>query len=470
MNLLRLSFANLTVSPLSSAVNILLLALGTASIAALLLANTHLASVLQRNAAGIDLVIGATGSPLQLVLAGVYHADVPPGNIDSKELTRWAAHPMVASAIPLSLGDSYDGYRIVGTVEEFSDLYGATLQAGRFWHRPFEAVIGSNVAQSTGLETGDTFSGNHGLVASGEAHDGIPYRVVGQFLATDSVLDSLIVTSTRSVWLMHNTQHQGEHPEDGKLRHHQGEDCANSQGCDQVTEGGEESHQPENNEAHAHHGEAIDHDEMNLHFNDPALEDHPQVGDQSAADEADGVNEEVTLLLITLSSPLGMLSLPREVNAESSLQAASPAYELTRLLQIVGIGLNWLKTFAAVLVVSAALSIFAALYASLRARRHDLAVLRCLGASRSELFSLLFLEGFLLTVAGIVTGLCFAHGGMSLVGYWVGDGRGLTITGWAWAPEEFLLILGLLATGALTALLPAWQAYRTDVSRTLTAP
>ena len=79
---------------------------------------------------------------------------------------------------------------------------------------------------------------------------------------------------------------------------------------------------------------------MNLHFNDPAFEDHPQIGDQSAADEADGVNEEVTLLLITLSSPLGMLSLPREVNAESSLQAASPAYELTRLLQIVGIGLN----------------------------------------------------------------------------------------------------------------------------------
>jgi putative ABC transport system permease protein len=165
-----------------------------------------------------------------------------------------------------------------------------------------------------------------------------------------------------------------------------------------------------------------------------------------------------------------MLSLPREVNAESSLQAASPAYELTRLLQIVGIGLNWLKTFAAVLVISAALSIFAALYASLRARRHDLAVLRCLGASRSELFSLLFLEGFLLTVAGIVTGLCFAHGGMSLIGYWVGDSRGLTITGWAWAPEEFLLVLGLLSTGALTALLPAWQAYRTDVSRTLSAP
>ncbi|MAM81282.1 MAG: hypothetical protein CMP89_11050 [Gammaproteobacteria bacterium] len=140
------------------------------------------------------------------------------------------------------------------------------------------------------------------------------------------------------------------------------------------------------------------------------------------------------------------------------------------MLQIVGIGLNWLNAFAGVLILSAALSIFAALYASLRARRHDLAVMRCLGATRGELFYLLFIEGLTLTVLGIAIGLCFAHGGMELLGNWLGDGQGLTISGWAWAQEEFVLIAGLLVTGSLTALLPAWQAYQTDVSRTLSSP
>ena len=192
--------------------------------------------------------------------------------------------------------------------------------------------------------------------------------------------------------------------------------------------------------------------------------------DEHHDDDNEYHGDEVTLLLIKLSSPMGLLSLPKEVNAESALQAASPAYEVTRLLQIVGIGLNWLNAFAGVLILSAALSIFAALYASLRARRHDLAVMRCLGATRGELFYLLFIEGLTLTVLGIAIGLCFAHGGMELLGNWLGDGQGLTISGWAWAQEEFVLIAGLLVTGSLTALLPAWQAYQTDVSRTLSSP
>ncbi len=422
MSLLRLALANLTISRLSSAVNVLLLALGTASIAVLLLASAQLSSSLTRNAAGIDLVIGAKGSPLQLVLSGVYHADVPPGNIPYEEAARWAEHPMVESAIPLSLGDSYEGYRIVGTITDFATLYDADLQTGNYWDKPFEAVLGSNVADMTGLKVGDTFSGVHGLADDGDQHESSPYSVVGQFTATDSVLDNLIVTSTQSVWLMHSDHDHEDAHHDDEDEHHDHED--------------------------AHH------DDDDEHHDD----DNEYHGD------------EVTLLLIKLSSPMGLLSLPKEVNAESALQAASPAYEVTRLLQIVGIGLNWLNAFAGVLILSAALSIFAALYASLRARRHDLAVMRCLGATRGELFYLLFIEGLTLTVLGIAIGLCFAHGGMELLGNWLGDGQGLTISGWAWAQEEFVLIAGLLVTGSLTALLPAWQAYQTDVSRTLSSP
>jgi len=450
MSLLRLALANLSVSTLSSTVNILLLGLGTASIAILLLASTQLSSTLSRNAAGIDLVIGAKGSPLQLVLAGVYHADVPPGNISYEEVERWAEHPMVGSVIPLSLGDSYKSYRIVGTTTAFADLYGAEIQTGHYWNGPFEALLGARVAETTGLVIDDTFSGVHGLADAGDEHESTPYRVVGQFASTGSIIDNLIVTSTQSVWLMHN-HHDAEHHEDD---HHEDEhhDAEHHE---------DEHHEEEHHDGDHHDGE---------HHEDDHHEDEHHAAEEQTAPQADSLSDEVTLLLVKLSSPMGALSLPREVNAQSGLQAASPAYEVTRLLQIVGIGLNWLNAFAAILVVSAALSIFAALYASLRARRHDLAVLRCLGGTKQELFFLLFVEGLLLTIAGIIVGLFVAHGGMELLGHWLGDGQGLTITGWVWTNDEFLLIAGLLAVGSLTALIPAWQAYRTDVARILSAP
>ena len=425
MSLLRLAFANLLANPLSSAVNVLLLSLGTASIAILLIASAQLSSTLTKNAAGIDLVIGATGSPLQLVLTGVYHADIPPGNIPVTEVERWQEHHYIESAIPLSIGDSYQGFRIVGTTEKFKDLYDGELAYGESWHGPFEAVIGSRVATSTGLSIGDEFAGVHGLADNGDDHDESTYRIVGQFAQTDSVLDGLIVTSLDSVWLMHGAHAAENH---------------NDQGDD-------EGHQEE----HGHDGE---------HHEDEDHEDENRIAP---------IGDEVTLILVKLASPLGILTLPREINAEAGLQAASPAFEIARLLQIVGIGLNWLNAFAVVLLLSAALSIFAALYASLRARRHDLAVLRCLGGTRWELFYLLFVEGLVLTLSGIVFGLLFAHGGIEIIGQWLDEGQGIAISGLTWTNDEFILAAALLAAGSLTAALPAWQAYRTDVARTLSA-
>lgn len=444
MSLFRLALANLGASPLSSAVNILLLALGTASITILLLASAQLSSTLTRNAAGIDLVIGAKGSPLQLVLAGVYHADVPPGNIPLSQAEHWQKHPMVESAIPVSLGDSFNGYRIVGTIPEFAGLYGAELLEGTYWNRPMEAVIGSRVAAATGLTVGDTFAGVHGLSDDGDQHEESRYGVVGQFSTTDSILDGLIVTSLESVWILHGSHESGEHPSN------------NASNDDEHHHDEEEDHHAE--EEHHHEEEEDHHDD----------EDADESGQDSNHEHHD--DEEITLLLIKLSSPLGMLSLPREVNAETALQAASPAFEIARLLQIVGIGLNWLNAFAGILVLSAALSIFAALYASLRARRHGLAVLRCLGGTRWELFYLLFVEGLLLTAFGIVCGLLFAHSGLELLGQWLGDEQGITISGWMWTTSESFLVGGLLLVGSLTALLPAWQAYSTDVARTLSTP
>lgn len=419
MTWLRLALANLGLSPLTSAVNVVLMGLGTASIVLLLLAGSQLSETLSRDARAIDLVLGAQGSPTQLVLSTVYHADVPPGNISQQEAERWADDPRVGTAIPLSLGDSLRGFRIVGTTEAYAALYGAELAAGRFWDRPMEAVVGAAVAQSTALDVESRFAGAHGLADAGHTHASRPYRVVGVLEATGTVLDRLILTSPESVWTLH----------DDDL--------------------------PAQREAHGE-GEA-DHTE---HEADHGEHEHE-------ADHHEDADREITAMLIRYRSPLAAMTLPREVNAGGSLQAASPAVEVSRILQLVGIGFDGLEAFSWVLIVTAALSVFAALYGSLRARQYDLAMLRCLGATRWELLSVLILEGLLLSAFGVAVGFLAGHGAMELLGGWLESARGVALTGWTWAPAETMLLLGLLAVGAVAAALPAVQAYRTDVAATL---
>jgi len=416
-------------SPLSTAVNILLLALGTASIATLLIATHQLTETLTRDSADIDLVIGAKGSPLQLILAGVYHADVPPGNIALADTKPWVKHPLVQSATPLALGDSFNGFRIVGSTHEYLTIYKAKIASGELWSKPLEIVVGSQVASKTGLKIGSTFSGVHGLGDGGHSHDEDSYIVVGILQPTKTILDRLLITSMDSVWKLHGKSNATMTPDDGEGAH----------------------------------------DDEHEHDEDEHDDEHGHDGEDYYSETAEDDGQEITVLLIKYASPLAALSLPRDINAESALQAASPAFEITRLLQIVGVGIGWLQAFTGILLASATLSIFAALYSSLKARRYDLAVLRCLGATRWQLFSLLFFEGSFLTVAGIFSGLIFAHGGLELIGQSLGGSQNAPLTGFVWAPSEFALVAGLLIAGLLTAIIPARQAFSTDVAKTLSS-
>ena len=457
MTWLRLAFANLGLSPLTSAVNVVLMGLGTASIVLLLLAGTQLSETLARDARGVDLVLGAKGSPVQLVLAAVYHADVPPGNIQQQEAERWASDPRVAAAIPLSLGDSYRGFRIVGTTQAYAGLYGASLAAGSFWGNPMEAVAGAAAAQSAGLGVDSRFAGAHGFADGGHSHQSRPYRVVGVLEPTGTVIDRLILTSLESVWALHGEDQpraqDDPHPEDEEVH---------------LDEHDHEDHDHEDHDHEDHHGHDAEHEhgEDDEHEGDDEHEeDHEPHGE--VAQEHPHMDREITAMLIQYQSPLAATTLPLEVNAGGALQAASPAMEISRLLQLVGIGLDGLRAFAWVLILTAALSVFAALYGSLRARRGDLAMLRCLGATRWELLWVLLAEGLLLSVFGVALGFVAGHGAMELLGGWLESTRGVALTGWTWIPSETVLLFGLFGVGALAAALPAAQAYRTDVARTL---
>ena len=215
MNLATLALAYARRRPLATFLNVLLLAVGVATITLVILVSDELEQRMQREAAGIDLVVGAKGSPLSIVLAGVYHVDVPPGNIPLTAVRELAANPLVREVIPLALGDSVRGYRIVGTTDALVAHYGAALRAGRLWNAPMEAVLGSDVARGTGLAEGGTFAGSHGLAEGGGEHGEATYRVVGVLAPTGTVVDRLVLTGVDSVWAVHEAHGHGEaHAED----------------------------------------------------------------------------------------------------------------------------------------------------------------------------------------------------------------------------------------------------------------
>jgi putative ABC transport system permease protein len=394
MNIATLSLGYLRARALNTVLNVLLLALGVATITLLLLTMHQVEERMTRDARGIDLVAGAKGSPMQVILSAIYHLDVPTGNIPLKQAGEIAKHRMIKKTIPLALGDSYKGYRIVGTNHDYVAHYGARLAAGELWGKPMEAVIGPEVAQREKLSVGSTFTGAHGIAEGGSEHGESPYKVVGILAPSGTVLDRLVLVSVESVWMVH-----GEH------------------------------------------GSA----------------------DAPAADE----DKEITALLIQYASPLAVAVLPRYINNNSEMQAASPAYETARLFTVIGVGVDVLRGFALVLILSAGLSLFIALYNALNERRYDLALMRTLGARPRTLLALMLLEGAILAGLGAVIGIALGHVLTEVLGQSLRAAQQIAVTGWMWVPGELWMVAVALVVGVVAALLPAWRAYRTDIALTL---
>lgn len=205
MNAATLAWRAVRHKPLASSLNLLLVAIGIAMMTFILGVSTQLEEHAERDAQGIDLVVGAKGSPLQLILSSVYHADIPTGNIPENALAALAAQPLIKSAIPLALGDNFHGFRIAGSTTALLDHYGARLAQGQLFTQPMQAVFGARAARETGATLGARFAGSHGLAAGGELHAHAPYTVTGILRPTGTVLDRLILTPVASVWQVHET-------------------------------------------------------------------------------------------------------------------------------------------------------------------------------------------------------------------------------------------------------------------------
>ena len=210
MSWLFIAWRNLGAKKLQTALSLVLLAFGVGMVSLLMLSEKQLSEAFDRNIKDIDMVLGAKGSPLQLILANVYHVDAPTGNISLEAAQQIARHPYIESAIPLAYGDNYEMFRIVGTTAAYVEHYGATVAHGRLWEAPFEVTLGARVAEATGLAIGDTFFSAHGLQDGTDVHKDKTFRVVGILNESRSVIDQLILCNIESIWGVHASAEEDE--------------------------------------------------------------------------------------------------------------------------------------------------------------------------------------------------------------------------------------------------------------------
>lgn len=423
--MIGLSLAYLRDRALNTALNILLLGLGVASLVILLLFSSQLESRFDKDAQGIDMVVGAKGSPLQLILSSVYHVDIPTGNVPLDTVDLLRGQLGVAEAIPLALGDSFRSFRIVGTEPAYPALLGAGLADGRMFAAPMEAVIGAEVARRTGAGLGQRFVGGHGLNTKegaggdeGPKHEEQPFIVVGRLKPTGTVIDRLILTRVESMWSVHGI----EAPHDEA--HHEGETEAE-------------------HDAHDHDGERA--------------EEHA----------AHASPAEVTAVLVRFDSPIAAVRLPGFVNRQTNLQAAVPAVEVSRLLALVGVGLDAVRAFAVLLMLTAGLSIFVALLTALKEREGDMAMLRVIGASRAAIIGQVASEGLILAAAGAALGLALGHGVIALAAANIEQLHQLGLSATHVHPGEAWIVAAALIIGLIAALIPAVRVLQSDIAETL---
>lgn len=449
MNLLKLSWKNIMSKPLNLLLSMVLFGLGIGLINFLLLLNHQLKNQFDKNLAGIDVVIGAKGSPLQMILCNMYHIDNPTGNISVKEATPFLnpKHPLIEKAIPLSLGDSHRSYRIVGTNHSILELYGGEIGQGKLWVQHFEVTLGKVVADELGLKIGDRFQSSHGFQEADDLiHEhGDGFVIVGILKPSGSVLDQLILTTTKSIWDVHD--HDGEDGEDHDHAHDE--------------DGHDHDHDDHDHDDHEHH----DHDDHD-HDNH---EHHDHEHDETGFNLVDYPDKQITSILIKFRNRTNFqaLSMPRNINENTGMQAAAPPIEINRLYSMIGVGVDALRNIALIIALVSAFSIFISLFSSLKDRQYELALMRVMGAGQSKLFLLIIMEGIILALVGCFLGLLISHIGMEVLASYAKASYRYSFTGWLFLKEELGMILISVVIGIIAALIPAWRAYRTDIHETL---
>ena len=413
----KLAWKNIWFKPLNTILSVILLTSSVAIITTLVLVEKQFEEKFSSNIDGVDLVMGAQGSPLQLILSSVYQVDAPTGNISYDSAKVWMQHPFVQKAIPLAFGDNYRGYKILGTTPDYLEKYGAKISKGKLFEKNFEVVIGSDIAQKLSLKIGDEFFGSHGDAAEGEVHDHYGYKVVGIAKPTGKVVDNLILCTIPSVWQMHGGHEEAENPAHGE-------------------------------EGHVHvEGEEY-HEEADMTLDEPGM--------------------EITAVLLKFRNKMGIVTWPRIIAQNTKMQVASPAIEVNRLFSLFGIGISALQYLAYGIMLISGISIFIALYNTLKERENEFALMRVNGAKRLQLLKVVMIESLLLCVVGFVFGTILGRVGLSMLSNSAEEDFKMSFNPYEfiWEKEGTLFLLTIFV-GFIAALIPAIKAYNLNISKTL---
>ena len=417
MSLWHIAWGYIWSRKIPTAISIIAVALAVGLISAVLTLREETRKRFEEEGQSFDLVVGAKGNPLQLVLSTVYFLDAPTGNIKRADYERLLEEDDVKAAFPVGLGDTFRGYRIVGTVRglfeyDWGERNPYLLREGHLFEKPMEAVLGAMVAERMRMKVGQTFVGTHGFVEGGHVHGDKPYTVVGILKRSGTPNDRAIFTDIQSVWDVHAQGHDHDHGES-------------------------EIHEGEHEDAH----------------------------DEEAAHDP---SSEVTAVLVKLASPALRFEYEALVNERFNAMAVVPVNEVRKLYdQLLGTAKAVLLAIGYLVVVVSSLTIMLGLYMAILQRKRDLAIMRALGATRGEVFGSILIEALLVTGLGLVVGWVLGTTVCWGLGIYLTKQFGFHVSAISFSADLISSYSIVLLMGLAAGLLPAVQAYRTAVAENL---
>ncbi|MDR3590781.1 MAG: ABC transporter permease [Negativicutes bacterium] len=412
---LLIGWRNLWAKPLQNLLTVAVVATALSMTVTVLLLASSIHYGLVRATEPFDLIVGAKGSQNQLVLNTVFLQDVPVGNIDYAIAAELAANPLVESAVPMGFGDNYRGYRVVGTEPALFEHRAKAdrppwlqIAEGRPFQASFEAVLGAKTARETGLKLGDQFVSSHGVVAGGESHADQKYTVVGILRQVDGPYDQAILTSLQSIW-----------------------------------------------QAHEHHS-------------DPQPATAASVAHQAADDDDDDHNHGhgTTVILVKPKGYAEAMRLYQQFQKDSRTQMVFPAQVVVNLFAVLGQGEKVLNMIGYSVFAMALLLVSFSVYWSSLSRARDRAILRAIGASRTDIFLIIAVEGLLMVWSGVLIGVLAGHGIFSLITSLLQQKTAISFAGPFTAAEGYTIAAALLI-GLLAAVIPAWSTAKSDIAANL---
>lgn len=360
---------------------------------------------------GTDLIVGARSGPINLLLYSVFHIGDPTNAISWDSYEAVSSAPDVAWTVPLSLGDSHRGYRVVGTTNGFFDHYRYGNQrpldfaSGGELDGKFTAVVGAAVARDLEYVTGDEVIIAHGLgEVSFIEHHTQPFVITGVLAPTGTPVDRSVYVTLESIDDIHDE---------------------------------DEAASPEADHDHGDETEAHDHEP-----------------------------EQISAFLVGLENRTAVLRLQRQINTypEEPLTAVMPAVTLVQLWSVIGAAERVLVLVAGLVVLTGLISILTSILTSLNERRREMAILRAVGARPGHIFMLLVSEAALLAFMGAVMGTVLTYGAMGAVGPLLESRYGVVLGGLGPDMGDGLVILAVTGAAVILGMIPAWRAYRNSLA------